>query len=101
AMSSHYVFNRIGFFPKLGSDLYYLHGPRQPLTVINLEDGKRFEIVARHAGPKNIYIQKATLNGKPLNAAFLRQADIMAGGRLELVMGSKPDGWGVGYDAPE
>ncbi|MGN6424336.1 MAG: GH92 family glycosyl hydrolase [Asticcacaulis sp.] len=101
AMSSHYVFNRIGFFPKLGGDLYYLHGPRQPLTVINLEGGKRFEIVARHAGAKNIYIQKATLNGKPLNAAFLRQADIMAGGRLELVMGSKPDGWGVGYDAPE
>ena len=100
AMSSHYVFNRIGFFPKLGSDLFYLHGPRQPRTVIHLENGRTFEIVARSAGPDAIYIQKATLNGAPLKAAFLHQADLMNGGRLELVMGKTPSQWGIGEPVP-
>jgi len=100
AMSSHYVFNRIGLFPKLGSDLYYLHGPRQPRTVIRLENGKTFEIDARNAGPAAIYIQKATLNGVPLKAAFLRQSDIVNGGRLDLVMGTVPGQWGLGVAVP-
>ena len=100
AMSSHYVFNRIGFFPKLGSDLYYLHGPHQPRTVLHLENGKTFEILARNAAPGAIYIQKATLNGMPLTRAFLRQSDIEAGGRLELVMGAKPGTWGIGAAVP-
>lgn len=93
AMSSHYVFNRIGLFPKLGSDLFYIHGPRQPRTDIHLENGKTFEILARNSGPDAIYIQKATLNGAPLDRAFIRQADIMKGGRLEVVMGRKPGKW--------
>jgi predicted alpha-1,2-mannosidase len=101
AMSSHYVFNRIGLFPKLGSDLYYLHGARQPRTVIHLENGKQFEILARGVGPGAIYIQKAVLNGVPLKAAFLRQSDIMNGGRLELVMGKTPGAWGQGVAAPQ
>jgi predicted alpha-1,2-mannosidase len=94
AMSSHYVFNRIGLFPKLGSDLFYIHGPRQPRTEIHLENGKTFEILARNSGPDAIYVQKATLNGVPLDRAFIRQADIVKGGRLEVVMGRKPGPWG-------
>jgi len=101
AMSSHYVFNRIGLFPKLGSDLYYLHGPRQPRTVIRLENGKVFEIDAKNAGPDAIYIQSAALNGRPLKAAFLHQSDITDGGRLDLVMGKTPGAWGLGEPAPQ
>ena len=101
AMSSHYVFNRIGLFPKLGSDLYYLHGARQPQTVIHLENGKVFEIVARNSSPEAIYIQKATLNGVALNSPFLRQSDITSGGKLELVMGKMPGKWGQGMAAPQ
>ncbi len=100
AMSSHYVFNRMGFFPKLGSDLFYLHGPRQPRTVIHLENGKTFYIVAKNAGPDAIYIQKATLNGQPLKAAFLHQSDITSGGKLELIMGKTASKWGLGEPVP-
>lgn len=95
AMSSHFVFNSIGLFPKLGTDLFYVHGPHQAYTALHLENGKTFEIVARHAGPGNIYIQKATLNGVPLTGVFIHQADIEAGGKLEVVMGSKPGRWGM------
>ena len=90
AMSSHYVFNRLGLFPKLGTDLFYLHGPRQPLSVLHLENGKRFEIVGRGAGPGNIYVQKAYLNGVALKAPTIRQSDITAGGRLVVQMGPRP-----------
>jgi predicted alpha-1,2-mannosidase len=95
AMSSHYVFNRIGLFPKLGTDLFYLHGPHQPKTVIHLESGKTFTLIARNAGPDQIYIQTATLNGRPLNTPWISQAEIMTGGTLELTLGSQPGRWAM------
>lgn len=94
AMSSHYVFNRIGLFPKLGSDLFYLHAPHQPRATIRLEDGKTFTIVARGYRPGAVYIRGATLNGKPLDTPFLHQADIMRGGTLELTLGRTANDWG-------
>jgi predicted alpha-1,2-mannosidase len=94
AMSSHYVFNRIGLFPKLASDLYYLHAPHQPRAVIRLEDGKTFAIVARGYRPGAVYIRRATLNGVPLDRPFIAQGDIMRGGTLVLDVGRKPNGWG-------
>jgi predicted alpha-1,2-mannosidase len=96
AMSSHYVFNRIGLFPKLTTDLFYLHAPHQPRAAITLEDGRRFSIVARNWRPGRIYIASAKLNGRPLNMPFLRQADITAGGTLELTVSERPTTWAQG-----
>ncbi|CAL4869796.1 hypothetical protein MMA231_04088 (plasmid) [Asticcacaulis sp. MM231] len=93
AMSSHYVFNRIGLFPKLGADQFYLHGPHQPRTDLHLENGRTFTILAHHTGAKAIYIQKALLNGRPLNTPWLSQADIMKGGVLDLTLGNRPGHW--------
>ncbi|HEX8445172.1 MAG TPA: GH92 family glycosyl hydrolase [Sphingomonas sp.] len=93
AMSSHYVFNRIGLFPKLTTDLFYLHAPHQPLSVITLEDGKTFTIAARNWKPGRIYIASARLNGRALTTPFLRQADIVAGGRLDLTVSATPTVW--------
>jgi predicted alpha-1,2-mannosidase len=93
AMSSHYVFNRIGLFPKLTTDLFYLHAPHQPRSVITLEDGRRFTILARNWRPGRIYIAAAKLNGRPLNTPFLHQAEITAGGTLELTLSARPTGW--------
>ena len=94
AMSSHYVFNRIGLFPKLGSDRYYLHAPHQPRSTITLENGRTFSIVTRGYGSGTRYIRAAKLNGQPLDTPFLAQADIMKGGTLELKAGAKPNDWG-------
>ncbi|WP_235527756.1 GH92 family glycosyl hydrolase [Sphingomonas sp. Leaf38] len=93
AMSSHYVFNRIGLFPKLTTDLFYLHAPHQPKATITLEDGKTFSIVTRNWKPGRIYIASARLNGRPLTRPFVRQADIVAGGTLDLTVAAKPTGW--------
>lgn len=94
AMSSHYVFNRLGLFPKLTTDLYYLHAPHQPRGIITGGNGQPFTILAPNWRPGRIYIASATLNGRPLTTPFLHQADITAGGTLRLVLSDKPTNWG-------
>ena len=98
AMSSLYCFLQIGFFPFAGQDIYYLHGGQLPRVSFHLHNGKTFTIINRNAGAENIYVQRATLNGKPLENAFIRHADIFRGGTLEFVMGDKPSAWGCGGD---
>ncbi|KRA62355.1 alpha-mannosidase [Caulobacter sp. Root655] len=93
AMSSNYVFNRLGLFPKLGGDLFYLHGPRHPRSLIHLEGGKSLEIVAENAGPDRPYIAGVSLNGKPLTAPFVSQAQLLSGGLLSFTMSGKPGQW--------
>lgn len=94
AMSSHYVFNRLGLFPRLTTDFFYLHAPHQPRSVLRLENGKSFTILAPNWKPGRIYILSARLNGKVLDRAFLRQGEIMTGGMLELRLGEHPGTWG-------
>jgi predicted alpha-1,2-mannosidase len=107
AMSSNYVFNRLGLFPKLGSDLYYLHGPRHARSLIHLAGGKSLEIVAENAGPDHPYMAGASFNGKPLPSPFISQAQLLSGGVLNFAMSAKPGQWaydgavvGVETDAP-
>jgi putative alpha-1,2-mannosidase len=48
---------------------------------------------------ENIYVGSATLNGKLLNRAWLRHAEIADGGRLVLTMSAKPGNWAQ-HDLP-
>jgi predicted alpha-1,2-mannosidase len=107
AMSSNYVFNRLGLFPKLGGNLFYLHGPRHPRSLIHLEGGRTLEILAENAGPDHPYIAGVRFNGKPLSTPFVSQAQLLSGGVLSFVMSGKPGQWaydgavlGAETDAP-
>ena len=68
-----------------------------------LYKGKRFTILARNNSPANMYIQSATLNGKPLTRTWLTHDQIAAGGTLVLQMGATPNrSWGAGLaDRPK
>ena len=99
AMASLYIFLEAGIFPIAGQDIYYLHGPRVGKLCFQIPNGKTFAIVGKNASEKNIYIQSATLNGKPFNHPFIRHGDIVAGGTLEFVMGPKPSAWGQSDDS--
>ena len=58
--------------------------------------GKQFVIKTHDNSTKNCYIQKATLNGKPLNRFWFRHADFAKGGELDIWLGPKPNkNWGV------
>jgi predicted alpha-1,2-mannosidase len=58
--------------------------------------GGTFTITAKNNSPENVYIQSATLNGKPLNRCWLDYKEIVAGGTLELTLGAEPNkSWGL------
>src|ERR1035438_4530190 len=99
-MAAWYVFSALGFYPvNPSSGVYAIGSPVVEKAVISLDakkyGGRKFTVVAKHNSPKNIYIQSAELNGKPLDHAWLTHDQITAGGKLELVMGPKPNlEWG-------
>lgn len=60
--------------------------------------GGEFTIVARHNSPANIYIQSVTLNGQPVGQCWISHNALVAGGKLELILGPKPSKWGSNRD---
>jgi predicted alpha-1,2-mannosidase len=63
--------------------------------------GKKFIIKTYHNSKENSFIQKATLNGEPLNQFWFNHSDFANGGILELWLGPKPNKeWGLGSALP-
>ena len=53
-------------------------------------------IEAKNNNDQNIYVQSAKLNGKVLDNCWFYSDELMKGGKLELVMGAKPNmKWGI------
>jgi predicted alpha-1,2-mannosidase len=101
--SSWYVLSAMGFYPVDPSSPDYIVGsPIFDRVRLRLGNGKVFEIVARNNSAKNIYIQSATLNGKPWTRPWFSQADIANGATFVLTMGAEPNkAWGTDlHDAP-
>ncbi|MCD7098371.1 GH92 family glycosyl hydrolase [Stenotrophomonas sp. MMGLT7] len=96
-MSAWYVFTAVGFYPVTpGSNEYIIGRPFLPRATLNLPDGKRFTVIAEGLDDGHGYIGSAMLNGQPLNRAFLRHEEIMAGGELRFVMQAAPNTeWGT------
>lgn len=90
--SSWYVLSAMGFYSVCpGTDQYVIGSPKFEKTVITLEDGKQFTIEAKNNSKQNVYIQSATLNGKPFEQNWLSYTDIVNGGVLQLQMGEQPN----------
>lgn len=96
-MTAFVVFSAMGFYPVTpGSDVYTVGSPRFRQTTVHLSGGKTFRIVADAVSDDAKYIQRATLNGKPLEEPFFTHSQLMEGGELHLWMGEKPNAaWGV------
>jgi predicted alpha-1,2-mannosidase len=97
-MSAWYVLSAAGFYPVTpGSTVYAIGTPLFPELRFNLENGRSFTVRARGVSDRNIYIQSATLNGKPYQKSFLLHDDLTAGGELVFEMGARPNTeWGTG-----
>lgn len=100
AMSSWYVFSSMGFFPVAGQNLYLLTGPLYSKAVLSMENGKKVVIEGENASPENVYVQSATLNGKPLDRAWITHDELRSGAVLKFVMGRAPSGWGKKIPPP-
>jgi predicted alpha-1,2-mannosidase len=100
AMSSWFAFGQMGIFPNAGQDVYLIGSPAYAETTLHLADGKDFVIEARNLSVENLYVTAASLNGKPLDRAWLRHREIVAGGRLVLTMGPQPSDWAQNNPPP-
>ncbi|WP_425494626.1 GH92 family glycosyl hydrolase [Luteolibacter pohnpeiensis] len=90
--SSWYVLSALGFYAVCpGTDQYVIGSPAFEKATITLEDGKTFTVHAKNNSPQNVYIQSAKLNGETWTKNFIRYADLMKGGVLELEMGPTPN----------
>lgn len=95
-MSAWYILAAAGLHPVCpGDGIYQLTSPVFDEVTFELDQnystGERFTIVARNNSPENRYIQTAKLNNQILQRAWLVHNEIAAGGRLELVMGPRPN----------
>lgn len=89
--SSWYVLSALGFYSVTpGTDQYVFGSPVFNKATVTLENGKRFTIEANKNSKENVYIQSATLNGKPYTRNWISHADIVNGGVLRFEMGSAP-----------
>jgi predicted alpha-1,2-mannosidase len=99
-MSAWYVLSQIGLYQvDPGNPDFELTTPRFPRITLHLQppySGKAFTIITSHAGRKDVYIQSATLNGKPLNKPWIPEASVTRGGTWDVKAGPKPDKqWGA------
>jgi predicted alpha-1,2-mannosidase len=89
--SSWYVISALGLYSVCpGTNQYVIGSPVFGKASVTLENGKKFVVEAKNNSAENVYIQSATLNGKPYSHNWITQEDIMNGGTLVLEMGNKP-----------
>ena len=100
-MSAWYVLSALGFYPVNPTSCVYVIGsPLVSKATIHLDaryhKGRTFTILAKNNSAQNMYVQSATLNGKPLTRSWFSHAELVAGGELILNMGPKPNkSWGA------
>ena len=100
-LTAFVVFSQLGFYPITpGLPMYVIGSPVFERASIAIGNGKTFEVVCRNYAPEHKYIQSATLNGKAWDKSWFTHEDLMQGGRLELVMGLRPNkDWGASEQA--
>ena len=94
---------KMGLFSLRGTcskrPIYEITSPEFDEIVIKLDrryySGSEFKIKAYDNSKENCYIQKAKLNGKPLDNCWFYHKDFAKGGLLELWLGPEANkAWG-------
>nr|WP_127508768.1 GH92 family glycosyl hydrolase [Actinoplanes solisilvae] len=110
-LSSWYVWASLGLFPVAGQHLFLVNAPAFERSAVQVPGGEFVVETSGHRDtpigvdgvdrePEPLYVQSATLNGKPLHATHLSAADVHRGGRLHLRLGPEPSSWGSGNRPP-
>ena len=91
-MTAFVVFSMMGIYPVTpGVPVYDIASPVFDRITIKLHNGKTFSIVCRNNSRDNKYVQSIKLNGRPQSQVWIRHADMLKGGTLELQMGNTPN----------
>jgi predicted alpha-1,2-mannosidase len=71
-MSAWYLLSALGFYPvDPVSGNYVIGSPVFSRATIDLGNGRLLSIEAHNVSPGNLYIQSATLNGRPLTKSWI------------------------------
>jgi putative alpha-1,2-mannosidase len=98
AMGSFVAFSMMGLFPNPGQNVYLITPPFFPeVRIKSPVSGK--EAVVRtvnfDAGYRSLYIQNATLDGKPYTKNWIDHSFFVDGRVLELTLGRNESSWGT------
>lgn len=103
-MSAWAIMASLGLFQTDGGcavePVYEIASPAFEEVVIDLGGrygrGRTFTIKAPNASRKNVYVQRVTLNGKPLQGFRFPASELLQGGEMVVEMGPEPNrNWGV------
>jgi len=94
-MSAWLVWATVGLYPLAGSDTFVVGSPRFAHVRIRLggeSAGPWLDIVAHNASGRNLYVERATINGDVLEAPLLTFSQLVRprNATLELWMGADP-----------
>lgn len=89
-LSAWYVFSAMGLYPVAGTDRYWIGSPNVDRAEFMNENGKKITIIAENQSEENIYVQKVTLNGTPLDEMSITHSQIANGGTFVFTMGNTP-----------
>ncbi len=98
-LTSAYCWNAIGLFPVAGQPYMLIGSPIFETARLTLPESE-LVITARGTSADNIYVRRASLNGHPLERAWLSMKEFLHGGELVLEMASRPEGWAKAQRPP-
>jgi predicted alpha-1,2-mannosidase len=98
-LGSWYVMAALGLFDVKGltdaRPVIELGSPLFDKANITLGNGKKLVIVTKNNSATNYYVQSVEFNGKKMKNCWLYRDELMKGGKMVFVMGSKPnENWG-------
>ncbi|MBN1580317.1 MAG: glycoside hydrolase family 92 protein [Anaerolineae bacterium] len=99
-LTSCYVWNAIGLFPVTGQPIMLIGSPIFDSVLLDFGNESQFSVRAINNSDANIYVQSATLNGQPIDHAYITIDELRGGGVLELVMGDTPSNWARDHRPP-
>lgn len=95
-MTAFVVLSSMGIYPVTpGIPMYNITSPVFEKVSVQLDNGKKFTVLAEGASRTNKYIQRAYINGEEIFTPFISHEQIMSGATLELELSELPNKqWG-------
>jgi len=87
-MSAWFILSSMGIYQVAPGDARFSLGrPLFDEVRVPVDHGKTFVVKMKNSGPDHPYVQRVTLDGKPLATHFITYEDIMSGKELVFEMG--------------
>lgn len=111
-MEAHAVFGMLGFYPFSGMGYYALGSPTfqnvtitVPVTAGLTRQPAQLTVLGHNASATNIYVSKASMNGKPLATPFVTHQQLTERTQsmnvLEMWCGPTPTTFAAGAASPD